>query len=153
MILAIDPGMSGALAWLSDDGHLIHIADMPTAKIRDRNRIMAAELADMIASRKPDRAVIEQVGPMPRDGSMGAFWFGYGAGMLEATIVTLGIELHMVTPQRWKKGAGVPADKNGARVMAMRLWPGASEQFRRVKDDGRAEAALMGRWAALGGIT
>jgi hypothetical protein len=61
--------------------------------------------------------------------------------------------VQMVSPATWKRKAGVPSDKNGARVMASRYWPGAAEQFRRVKDDGRAEAALLARWAALGGIT
>ena len=34
-----------------------------------------------------------------------------------------------------------------ARLHAARLWPGAAEQFKRVKDDGRAEAALIGMYA------
>jgi hypothetical protein len=37
----------------------------------------------------------------------------------------------------------INASKDGAREMAMRLWPSKSELFKRKKDDGRAEAALL----------
>jgi crossover junction endodeoxyribonuclease RuvC len=151
-ILAIDPGKSGALAWVTPDGHLIEVDDMPVGQIRDKTRIIGAELGLMMQRRAVDYVLIEQVGSMPRDGVNGAFWFGYGAGMLEGVATALGLSVRFVTPQRWKKAAGVPADKNGARVIASRIWPGAAERFRRVKDDGRAEAALMGRWAAMGGV-
>lgn len=152
MILGIDPGISGALAWISRDGHLIDVEDMPIVRIRDRNRIMAAELARMLRARILDFIIIEQVGSRPGEGTAGAFAFGYGAGLLEGVAAGLGIPVHMATPATWKKRAGVPAEKNGARMMACRYWPGASEKFKRVRDDGRAESALLARWAALGGI-
>lgn len=150
VILAIDPGISGALAWVSRDGHLIEVADMPIAKIRDKNRIVAAELVLMMTSRTIDYVVIEQVS----GGKLraGGFAFGYGAGLLEGAAAALGIPVHMAPPATWKRRAGVPKEKDGARMMASRMWPGACERFRRVKDDGRAEAALMARWAVLGGI-
>lgn len=151
-ILAIDPGISGALAWVSRDGHLIEVADMPIAKIRDKNRIVAAELTRLIADRTPEYIVIEQVGPRPKEGAGAAFAFGYGAGLLEGIAAGLGIPVHMTSPATWKRRAGVPKEKDGARMMASRMWPGACGWFRRVKDDGRAEAALMARWAVLGGI-
>ena len=52
----------------------------------------------------------------------------------------------MVRPNIWKREAAVPADKNAARMMATRLWPDHSNLFARVKDDGRAEAALLAKW-------
>lgn len=150
-ILAIDPGLSGALAWVSGDGHLIDVQDMPIAKIRDKNRIVAAELAALMRTHIIECVVIEQVSSRPGEGVAGAFAFGYGAGMLEGVAATLGLPVQMFTPAKWKKAAGVPADKNGARMLAMRLWPGATEKFKLVKHDGRAEAALLARWAALNG--
>ena len=152
MILGIDPGLTGALAWLTREGHLIDIVDMPTARIRDKPRIIAAELARLLRTRPLDYVVIEQVGPHRGEGSGGAFSFGYGAGLLEGVAAALEIPVHMASPAVWKRRAGVPKEKNGARMMACRYWPGATERFRRVKDDGRAEAALLARWAALGGV-
>jgi hypothetical protein len=37
----------------------------------------------------------------------------------------------------------VNSSKDGARELAMRTWSSKSELFKRKKDDGRAEAALM----------
>lgn len=152
VVLAIDPGVAGALAWVTRDGHLIDVDDMPTAKVRDRNKIIGGQLAAMMQARPIDYVLIEGVGPRPRESAMASFSFGYGAGLLEGIASGLGLPVHIVSSATWKRKAGVPADKNGARHMACRLWPGASDQFRRVKDDGRAEAALMARWAVLGGV-
>jgi crossover junction endodeoxyribonuclease RuvC len=148
-VLAIDPGFSGALAWVSDDGHLIEVLDMPVAKINKRTRIVPALLADLMALRPVDFVVIEQVGPHRGEGSAGAFSFGYGAGLLEGVATAQGIPVHFYSPATWKRRAGVPGDKGAARAMACRYWPGASQKFARVRDDGRAESALLGRWAAL----
>jgi crossover junction endodeoxyribonuclease RuvC len=52
----------------------------------------------------------------------------------------------MVRPQQWTKDLGVGADKGAHREAAMRLYPGDAEQFMRVKDDGRADAALLAHW-------
>ena len=38
----------------------------------------------------------------------------------------------------------VTADKGACRLMAQRMWPALSDLFARVRDDGRAEAALLG---------
>lgn len=31
MIVGIDPGLSGAIAWVTDEGHLIETRDLPVA--------------------------------------------------------------------------------------------------------------------------
>ena len=38
-------------------------------------------------------------------------------------------------------------DKDLSRSMATRLYPKNAEQFKRKKDDGRAEATLIAHWA------
>lgn len=46
--------------------------------------------------------------------------------------------------QAWKKAAGVGADKATSLARATMRWPDLSDLWRRKKDDGRAEAALIG---------
>jgi hypothetical protein len=41
---------------------------------------------------------------------------------------------------------GLHSDKGESRALAMRLWPDHGDRFARVKDDGRAEAALIAWW-------
>lgn len=152
MIAAVDPGARGAIVWLSRDGHLIDVQDMPTVDVRGKLRVSAQGVADLLKSRVPDMLVVEGVGAMPGNGSSSMFNFGYSAGLIEGVAAGMGVPLQIVRASEWKKKAGVPADKGAARQMAIRLWPGAADVFKRVKDDGRAEAALMGRWAALTGL-
>lgn len=155
MILGIDPGVSGALAVLHDDGTLADVWDMPTVGVMvgrtKRNRISAPVLASQIAlwGRKAGRlcAIVEAVQPMPRDGCVQSFGLGYSKGTIEGVLAALSVPYGMATPAVWKRAMGLPADKGAARLMAQRTWPSRAEDFARVKDDGRAEAALLALYA------
>lgn len=150
-IISIDPGMSGAIATLADDGSLIEVTDMPVfavvkrvgGKDRTKNHVNVHELGNVLARAGADEAVIELVGPMPRDGSMQAFQFGFGVGAIHGACGALGLRIETVTPQKWKKHFGLTADKGQARQLATRRFPAHADLFKRVKDDGRAEAALI----------
>jgi crossover junction endodeoxyribonuclease RuvC len=56
--------------------------------------------------------------------------------------------VRLLTPAQWKRLVGIPPGKAGAkdaaRSEAIRRWPGKADLFARVKNDGRAEAALIG---------
>lgn len=151
IILGIDPGQGGALAWVTRDGHLIEAADMPVIEVRGKRRVCAASLAALVARRRVSLVVVEGVGSRPGQGIGSAFAFGYSAGMIEGAAAGIGYPVQIVQAAVWKRKAGVPADKGAAREMASRLWPGAAGTFKRVRDDGRAEAALLARWAAQAG--
>ena len=96
-----------------------------------------------------DMVIIEAVGARPGQGVTSMFNFGYGAGLLEGVCAALFLPYFHVTPQTWKRQLGVGADKGECRAMCQKLWPGAAAQFKRVKDDGRADAALLGHWASV----
>lgn len=150
MIIGIDPGLSGAIAWVSEDGHLIQVADMPTVEVNGKKKVSPQMLVAMLQEHDDliKLAAIEEVGAMPGQGVTSMFNFGYSAGILAGVCAGLRIPTTFYRPATWKRAAGVPADKGAARQMAQRLWPGC-RAFDRVKDDGRAEAALLARWAAL----
>ena len=153
MIVGIDPGISGALAWVSDEGgHLISTMDMPTIEVNGKKKVSPQILASDLGFRKPKIVVIEEVGAMPGQGVTSTWTFAYSAGILAGVCAGLGIPTVLYRPAVWKRAAGVPADKGAARQMAQRLWPG-SRAFDRVRDHGRAEAALLARWYALKGET
>lgn len=147
MIVGIDPGISGALAWVSDDGFLLSAMDMPTLSVNGKMKVNPHILASDLSFRKPKIAVIEEVAAMPGQGVSSMFNFGYSAGILLGICAGLGIPTVFYRPAVWKRQAGVPADKGAARQQAQRFWPG-SRAFDRVRDHGRAEAALLARWYA-----
>lgn len=119
-IAAIDPGNSGAIAILSADGHLIEVLDMPTVTItvsgKQRRIVSAPLLATMLRIHDPSEIWLEQVSTRPGEGSVGAFAFGRGVGVIEGVTATLGKPLTTVRPNVWKKAISCPADKGGARA-------------------------------------
>jgi len=151
MILGIDPGLSGAIAWVSDDGHLIRVADMPTVEVNGKKKVSPQMLVALLEDYDDAKMVaIEDVGVFLGNGAVSMFNFGYSAGILAGVCAGLRMPTSFYRPSVWKRAAGVPADKGAARQMAQRFWPGCRD-FDRAKDDGRAEAALLARWVATKG--
>lgn len=147
MILGIDPGLSGALALLSLEGHVLAIEDMPTIEVivngKKRRNMPPVALANIIRILAPQKAFLENVGVRPGEGAVGAFSFGRNLGQIEGVLAALQIPTTLVHPATWKRRMSIPADKGGARMKAMALFPDKAELFKRVKDDGRAESALL----------
>ena len=143
-ILGVDPGLTGAAAFYFPGADVISVHDMPTAG----GGVDAASLAALLKQMKPDVAIVEHVGAMPGQGVSSTFKFGCGFGILQGTIAALGIPMHLITPAKWKRALGLDADKERARALALRLWPARADLFGRKKDHGRAEAALLARYAA-----
>lgn len=142
-VLGMDPGVSGAIAVLSDDGRLIEVFDMPVFKIKGKSKLDTHQLGRMIGKYATDsRAVIEQVGAMPGQGVTSMFTFGFCAGALHGAVGALGMPLELVSPRTWKARFRLSKDKEESRQAASRRWPG-TDTFARVKDGGRAEAALI----------
>lgn len=143
-IMGCDPGLSGAVAfYFPTFPQQISVRDMPTAD----HQVDAATLASIINQLRPDIAVCEIVGARPGQGVSSMFNFGVSFGRLTGVITSCGVPLHYVTPAKWKKHFRLSSDKEEARAYAIRMWP-QSEHFRRKKDEGRAEAALIARYGA-----
>lgn len=145
--LGIDPGNFGALALLSEDGDLLEIADMPCVAdgVKGRQTVNPALLAAIVRRWAPGSAFCEYVGPRPTDAKVAAFAFGRCRGAIEGTLGALGVRVVMITVPTWRREIGLPpgASKEMARGAAIRRWPSQADKFARVKDDGRAEAALI----------
>ena len=146
-ILSIDPGLKGALAWLHYDGTLIEIEDMPVVD----KRINASLLCKLLqAYGSIDAAVIETQQAFPKrpdgrgQGTASAFKTGVGYGILLGALASLDIPIEARSPAAWKRVLKLNQDKERSRRMAIDRWPGQAYLFSRVKDEGRAEAALLG---------
>lgn len=152
MILAIDPGASGALAFFNPAAGILDIVDMPTVEVKrgnkDKREISPAMLATEIARHQVDLVVLERVGAMPGQGVSSTYQFGRGVGMVEGVVSALRLPMQYVTPQRWQKDLNVRGGKDGNRQRAAELFPAYAHLFERKKDDGRADAALMAYWGA-----
>jgi len=153
-ILGIDPGaVSGGCAIvLINDGaapQLVDAIDLPTIGIKAKQRVDVLALRTWIEQHKPDQAVIERGQAMPRQGASSGFKFGRGCGALEAAIQLLEIPMMIIEPTAWKKTHRLHGkDKEGARQLALQLFPSAHAWLARKKDHGRAEAALIALYGA-----
>ena len=147
-VLGVDPGLSGALALLDPDGDLLEVDDMPAAA----GRVSGVLVQNLLRGWGCDMghldgtAVIEDVNARPTDARSSAFKFGRATGVVEGVIAANCWPLAYVTPAKWKKALGLSADKGVSRRRAIELWPDHAHLFARVKDDGRAEAALLAHW-------
>lgn len=156
-VIGIDPGLSGALAlYHSPSGQLV-VEDMPTfqlAKGKKAKRFLDYGMVGRIISDWArdfhPRAFIELVGVMPGQGIASAFDFGRTTGALIQACASALISFEQVTPQVWKRAMGIAtgSGKDASRARASNLFPRHAALFSRVKDDGRAEAALIARYGA-----
>jgi len=150
IVLGIDPGASGALAFFDPDSGLLDIIDTPVVEVMRGNKakreISPPMLAALIKARMPDQVILERVGAMPGQGVSSMFQFGRGVGMVEGVIGCLALPITYVSPIVWQRAVGARGGKGGARLRAAELFPAYAQMFARVKDDGRADAALIAWW-------
>jgi crossover junction endodeoxyribonuclease RuvC len=146
-VLGVDIGSAGALALVSDAGELVEVADIPILADGPNGRptICAPLLSNVIRRWSPGEAFVEHVGTLPTDGRVGAFAFGRARGVLEGVLGALAVSTKWLTVPTWRRAVGLPAtaSKDAARSEAIRRWPANAELFARIRDDGRAEAALI----------
>lgn len=147
-IVGIDPGALGAIACLNISTMDISIADMPTYKSKSGKSVVnPMELLEILEppSNEPGSilAVLEQQWPRQHDGKVQSFASGRGYGTLETALAAHQYPLHEVSPGQWKKHFKLSSDKGLSRRIATQRFPRQADLFKRVKDDGRAEAALI----------
>ena len=154
IVFGIDPGLTGALAVLIN-GRLIDVADLP---VREegvgtvKRRLDAAVLAAMVREVRrqygvdSELAVIERVGARPDQGVATTFSLGHTAGVVEATMLALGVPVQFADPVKWKRLAGLGRDKSDARAAASLAYPEQAGFWRLKSQHNRAEAALIARY-------
>ena len=154
MILGIDIGVTGAIAILLPDGELLEVFDMPTVDAgkkarrcrvidaRALHRIISGSLFNTVGS----TAYVEDVSAMPKQGVSSVFSLGESRGCVRAALASVEVPTIFVKPQLWKKYYGLLGrDKDASRTRAIELYP-SYDCLSRKKDNGRAEAILIGRW-------
>ena len=150
-VIGIDPGISGAISIFSRFPNTLHdVVDMPTLEVDSgktkKRHISAAALRDILVCYPTAQVVTEKVGAMPGQGVSSMFNFGRSAGIIEGVVAALRMPHTYVIPQTWTKAVGRAAGKDASRMRAMELFPSKADLFKRAKDDGRADAALIAYW-------
>lgn len=152
LIIGIDPGVSGAVAFIRDND-TAYVLDMPTTRAsrgKTALDVCGMQLRSMVAPYGEfpidfPVAYVEQVQSRPRQAGQFAFGMNYGRvlGVLEA----LGIRTVHVPASKWKQAMGLRGeDKATSVALAAELFPHLKDQLygpRGAGLDGRAEALLL----------
>lgn len=101
--IGIDPGATGAIAWINRNG--ASVVKFPSIQIRNRRSIDLELLWDLISDFDPPTsfACIEKVSAFPGQGVASMFSFGENNGIIKAMISVSGIPREFVTPQQWTR--------------------------------------------------
>lgn len=150
----MDPGFSGALA-LYDIGSacLAGLWDMPVATQKKgktgKKSLDLPLLCDIIALHQKEIliAAIEKVHSLPNDGHVGAFNFGVQFGALKGILASNLVRTVAIEPGVWKSALGLSSNKKDSLNRARAQFTSHLHYFKRQKDEGRAEAALIAFFA------
>lgn len=138
MIVGVDPGRNGAIAVLDTDSRRVICHDMPSTTLG---------LHDLIASLPSIKhAAVERPFYPAHVGTKSVATMAFNYGVLLGALAWRSIPVIEVAPARWKKSLNLSSSKAASREQASRIFPDDAHQWKRVRDDGRAEAALIAWW-------
>lgn len=142
--IGIDPGKTGAIAVMDDDG-ILCLEQFNVDKYVD-----VLSYVGKSTSTKDIKVCLEKVGAMPGQGVVSMFNFGHNLGVIEGILSALRIPYQLVPPQTWKKEFSLTGDKAKSIEVCKKLFPWvdlrATERSRKPSD-GLAEALLMAEYA------
>ncbi|MCK4792363.1 MAG: hypothetical protein KAV87_52015 [Desulfobacteraceae bacterium] len=139
--IGIDPGMSGAIASINEDGGSLLVEDCPQNNDSvEMYRILKRLYSDdaMVAIEKPVAFKM---------GRTSALNYGTNFGIWLGIISAMRIAFETVSPQKWQKGLFKKTDgagKERSLKVARRLWPNADLRYK--KHHGRSDALLIADW-------
>jgi len=145
--IGIDPGKTGGVAIITEEGKIIINIEMPVTSTKEIN---SAYLYTLFTSLKGDSfCVVEKSQSMPKQGVKSTFNYGVSYGEVKAVLKSSLTPFQEVTPMAWKKEFNlVKKDKMDSCDTAQKLFP--SEGFLTERGrvmDGKAEALLIAEYA------
>jgi hypothetical protein len=163
IIIGIDPGLTGAIAFIDTIDGRVHVEDMPTIAIPEagpkttvKTEVDVVDLDALIREWLPPDAIafmehtssVGQVGQEQAKLSLAA-----GKASCLAVLRLAGIPVHRVTPVAWKRFYGIKEPMPGGnglsqKKQALRLARDmyGVEYLRLEKHHNRADALLIARW-------
>ena len=159
MFIGIDPGLTGALAVLDDEGAYMHVYDTPYIwRLRERPRKARVRLPDCVTMASlilrlvnaaqgatQLRVTIETQWARPGQSAAATFITGGGYWGWLGVLAAFGVEAMDVSPQAWKREyVLLGKEKDASRGAAMGYFPTAPLSLK--KHHNRADALLLAHY-------
>lgn len=164
-VIGIDPGLSGAIALISDDNQVHYFWDMPTITVlKQSSRSKKDDMFDiprtiqlikeLAESWTPIQAYLEWNTAWGGEGVLSAVKIGEGRMLIGCLCQSVGIPWHKIAPQSWTKALKVSGKKEATAIaqryeLACRLYPSIASELvtpRGRKLDGRIDALLIAHY-------
>lgn len=160
IVIAVDPGLSGAVACLCETRGLLELADLPvcengageksTVRRQIDGHAFRAMLKDWSARHQfalhSVFGVIERMQPFGKGGPVTMMSIGYSAGLVEGVLSEFATVIEKPAAKLWKQRFGLTNDKSKSAVAARMLF--GDRLPKRLRHD-KAEAALLARWGVM----
>ena len=125
IFLGVDPGVSGAITAINDDGDI-----ESTVRLNLPHREIYEHLAGTVYDRRAF-AILEQVNAMPGQGVTSMFKFGASFGACQMLLACCGVPYRQMVPRKWQallgvtppKGLSQTQRKNHLKCHALKLYP------------------------------
>tara|TARA_Y100000741_G_scaffold104886_1_gene78350 strand:- start:1872 stop:2366 length:495 start_codon:yes stop_codon:yes gene_type:complete len=151
LIIAIDPGINGAICFF-ENGEVKDVIEMPTMAEGKKNKRqvnghqMYNELSLRIKKYNIENinVIVEQVSAMPGQGVTSMFNFGQSFGVIKGICAAMQLPIFFVRPAKWKKHFElINTQKDASRTKAIEMFPKISSILSKKKDSNKADAILI----------
>jgi crossover junction endodeoxyribonuclease RuvC len=120
IVVGVDPGLSGAVAFLDAAGQVVGIEDVPTLALarggKHKRDLDLHALLGLLTDRAPiGHAFVEQVGAMPGQGVSSVFAFGKAYGAILGLLIAVGAPLTLIAPGCAVGSRGEGRDRHRSR--------------------------------------
>lgn len=157
-IVGVDPGLSGAVAVISEkDGAIKSFSDFPKIGKRLDLTLLYELLREIKQKDKPRRVFLEKSQAMPNQGSVSMFNYGVTFGHLESCVAALKLPYELVAPRTWTaymhKGLSKSLTaKERSLQLARSLYPDETFTFterQKKPHDGVIDALLLAEFGRM----
>ena len=151
LIIAIDPGINGAICFF-ENGEVKDVLEMPTMAEGKKNKrqVNGHQMYNEISSRikghdaQNINVIVEQVSAMPGQGVTSMFNFGQSFGVIKGICAAMQLPIFFVRPAKWKKHFElINSQKDSSRTKAIEMFPTISSILSKKKDSNKADAILI----------
>jgi len=147
--IGIDPGVSGAVAMISEFSNSSKIRVERFKKMTDHE--IAFFFETLLIGKTPLFAVLERVHSFPGQGVSSTFKFGQSYGFILGLLHAFNIPFDTVTPQSWIKAYGMKKKKTESKTQWKNRLKARAQQYypdMKITND-MADAILIARYCQL----